>query len=65
MRKKSFEMRTFYCPECGTKVFAAKQRSERTAQGHIKTMLCPFCRVKQDFIQDDYRPMGGEDDDST
>lgn len=62
MKKKSFEMRTFYCPECGTKVYAAKTGARMTAQGHVKTMQCPFCLVQQDFIQDDYRPMEGEDD---
>ena len=44
MSKNGFAMRTFYCPECGTMVFAADG-------GETIVRLCPFCRVKQKFVK--------------
>lgn len=51
MKKRSFDMRTFRCPECGGTAKAAKRADRRTGPGHIKTMWCPWCRDMRDMVQ--------------
>lgn len=45
-------IRRFICPVCGLKMSACKQRNA-TGKGHVKTMYCPTCKDKRDFVQYD------------
>jgi uncharacterized protein YlaI len=53
IRKKSarpVQLRTFECPECGTRVTATKTK-HKTKPGHIKTMYCYVCLKETDHVQ--------------
>ncbi len=53
IRKKSarpVQLRTFECPECGTRVTATKTK-HKTNPGHIKTMYCYVCMKETDHVQ--------------
>ena len=50
--RKSFEMRLFRCPSCGETMYADKKKGKMTGDGHIKTMYCPYCKARRDFVQE-------------
>lgn len=54
--------RWFKCTVCGQKVMAPKYNSHDDAQtiGHIKTMYCPMCHRKQDFVLYDVMAVKGK-----
>jgi RNase P subunit RPR2 len=60
MRKQSMTERRFKCGSCGAIIVAYKSSSRRTAEGHIKTMWCPWCKEVKDFTQYKYNlTLGG------
>lgn len=51
MRKmRKFYIRTFQCPDCGQKICASKIK-DRTNNGHIKTLYCPWCKADKEMEQ--------------
>lgn len=53
MRRHKYIMRVFECTQCHKKMYASKGSAIKTSNGHIKTMLCPYCHSDTDFIQID------------
>lgn len=51
MKKRIMAERRFKCTECKAVMTAYKSASRKTADGHIKTMWCPWCKKTNDFIQ--------------
>ena len=47
---RPIQMRTFQCPDCGTKLQATKTKF-KTKAGHIKTMYCYVCKEMRDCVQ--------------
>lgn len=51
MRKQNVTERRFKCTECKAIMTAYKSSARRTAEGHIKTMYCPWCKADRQFVQ--------------
>lgn len=51
MKKRNVTERRFKCSECGAIMTAYKSSARRTADGHIKTMWCPWCKAEKQFVQ--------------
>ena len=54
--KRGVYERYFQCPTCKHTYIAYKSSSKRTAEGHIKTMWCSFCKKQQQMVQYTYNP---------
>ena len=49
--QKNVTERRFKCPVCKTIQVAYKSSAHRTAEGHIKTMWCYWCKAERQFVQ--------------
>ena len=52
--QKNVTERRFKCPVCKTIQVAYKSSAHRTAEGHIKTMWCYWCKAERQFMQYKY-----------
>lgn len=48
--KTRYVMRYFKCPVCNTVITASKTMKRMTSKEHIKTMYCPMCKERRDFV---------------
>lgn len=51
MKKRDVTERRFKCTECNAIMTAYKSSARRTAERHIKTMYCPWCKADRQFVQ--------------
>lgn len=51
MRARKFYVSTLYCSVCKNKAFVPRKHDEKRKIGHVKTMWCPYCQKKQNFIE--------------
>ena len=51
MKKRDVTERRFKCTECNAVMTAYKSSARCTAEGHIKTMYCPWCKADRQFVQ--------------
>lgn len=51
LRKRSYRIRSFVCPECGTVFTFPKSAHKMTPNGHIKDAYCYKCKKEQKLTQ--------------
>ena len=47
-----FKISVLVCKECGKDMYVPRRRKAMRKKNHIKTMWCPYCNKKTDFIED-------------
>ena len=50
--KRNYKVSILKCQECGKDMYVPRKKQSYRPNGHIKTMWCPFCGKKADFIED-------------
>ena len=43
MRRRSYEISYFKCPECSNSIPLPRMKNARRSKGHIKDLFCPYC----------------------
>lgn len=51
MRARSYFVSILKCSVCGNTMYVPRKKDEKRGVGHIKTMYCPYCKKKQDFVE--------------
>ena len=51
MRARAFGISVLVCPTCGKQMYVPRKHDDKRKIGHVKTMWCPYCQKKQNFIE--------------
>ena len=49
--RKNYKISILECTVCGKDMYVPRRFGRFRAKGHIKTMYCPYCDRKTDFIE--------------
>lgn len=51
MRKRSFTISQFVCPECNNIIPLPRKSNRNRETGHIKDLYCPYCDKVQKTLE--------------